>query len=385
MSYTVEKKLAAIARVESGSSMRSVAKDLGVDESMVRRWCKKQNKDKLRSSIGGNNIGPRQSRKLGCGRKAAIPELEKRLITWIEERNAIGLRVKDKYIFVKARALKDEMSTEISTSNSIDSEAKSKALAEFVMSPSWCNRFKQRHHLVARRHTTCRTLPEDFQAIARGFISDVQHMIISYSIAPQRIVNLDQVPRYFETVNSSTIIKRGVKEVVLKKASTSHKRFTFTPVITAAGDILALHLLFSHLKNVPKIEEGCIADVNLTGMWNDTILTKMIDFIVKKCQSPFRESTLILLDSNGTHINFVERKAESFARKNIFFLIIPPKMTGMLQPLDVAVNRGFQQSYNDNYNKHMTIAINSGDPAKRTKSGNIRMPSYFEISEWVIQ
>lgn len=380
-SYPLEKKLSAIAKFESGQSMRSIGKEIGANECVVRRGVRE--KDKLKSSVGTRNVNVRKTRKIGCGKKAAFPELELRLIKWIHDRNSRGLRVKDKFIHARAIMLKAEMIAELTLTDTDEARIEIKAHEEFLFSSSWCTRFKDRHQLVSRRHTTARTLPENFQDIARDFISDVQNLIMAHGITPNRIVNFDQVPRYFETANNSTIITRGTKEVLLRKASTSHKRFTFTPAINAAGDIVALHLLFSNLKNVPKVQAGCIVDVNKTGMWNDLVLTRTIAHIVKACQTPFREPLLILLDSYGTHIKFVEQKSASYERKNIFFRIIPAKLTGLWQPLDVAVNRGFQQHYNDLYNKHLTAGLNNDDPATKTKVGNVKMPTYFEISEWI--
>lgn len=120
-------------------------------------------------------------------------------------------------------------------------------------------------------------------------------------------------------------------------------------------------------------------------MWNEMITSRVIELIVKKSQSPFREPTLILLDSYGTHLKFVQEKGEWYEQRKVFLKVIPAKMTGMLQPLDVAVNRSFQQKYNDLYNEHMTVAINSVDPAARTKSGNVKMPAYLQISDWILE
>lgn len=131
--------MAIIAKIEGGQSRLSAAKEIGVDESVVRRWMNK--KESLKSSVGGRNVNVRKTRKLGSGKKAAFPILEERLVAWVHDRNSKGLRVKDK--------------------------------------------------------------------------------------------------------------------------------FTFTPIISAAGDIVASHLLFSNLKNPPKVQPGCLVDINKTGMWND--------------------------------------------------------------------------------------------------------------------
>ena len=215
-------------------------------------------------------------------------------------------------------------------------------------------------------------------------MKEVQKLISDNNIKPQNIINFDQVPRYFETENNSTITLRGTQNVAVKKACSSHKRFTLTPVINAAGEFLALHLLFSGLKNRPLVDDSCLVDVNKTGMWNEAVLKRIIDeVIIKKCQTCFQEPVLILLDSYGTHIKFIKQHNGTYQRRNVFFSVIPPSMTGLLQPLDVCINRSFQQKYNDKYTQYMTEAVSKG--SFRTKSGNIAMPKYRVVSEWVME
>lgn len=363
--------------------MRSVGKGLGVDESTVRGWKKNQEKLKSFASAKKGIMPLRQVRRIGGSNSAAFPELEQKLISWVTDRNKKGLRVKDKYIQARALALKEEILAEYANDGDQNQE-KIDSLEKFLASTNWCARFKNRFELTSRRHTTSRTFPENFQDLAQEFIAEIQDLITTHNIRPNRIVNFDQVPRYFECENTSTIVKRGTREVLLKKASTSHKRFTFTPVISADGNFLALHLLFSNLKNKPKVNESCIVDVNKTGMFNMEALTRIIDeCIVKKCQTPFREPTLILFDAYGTHVKFVQEKSDVYEQRNVFLRIIPARMTGLLQPLDVAVNRSFQQAYNDHYTEHLSAAVNNTDPTTRTKAGNVKMPGYQVISEWV--
>lgn len=64
----------------------------------------------------------------------------------------------------------------------------------------------------------------------------------------ENIINMDQVPQYFENEINSTISVRGTREIFLKKTTSSHKRFTSTPFINATRQILVTHLLFSNLK-----------------------------------------------------------------------------------------------------------------------------------------
>ena len=88
---------------------------------------------------------------------------------------------------------------------------------------------------------------------------------------PCNIINMDQVPRYFEVEPTSTITTKGSREVLLRKGGTSHKRLTATFTVQSDGKLLTPHVLFSKLKNKPVCENGILVDVNKTGMWSDTI------------------------------------------------------------------------------------------------------------------
>ena len=335
--YTVKRKL-EILKIwrTSGISMRKTARQLGINESMIRRW--KKDEAALKTVLEDHTQVVTRVRKMGGGRQPPFELLEARLAAAIEERNKLGIRVKDKHISLLALHEKDDLIAELL----LDEEANAaviKELGNFKVSNGWRTRFKVRHQFVSRRHTTTHTLPQDFKQQARDFIQEVQVLIENKKVSPARIVNFDQVPRYFETENSSTITKRGTNEVFIKKASTSHRRFTFTPAITASGKIIGLHLLFSGLKNVPRVDERTVADVNHSGMWNCDILDRLIKkVLLKKVQTVFKEPVLILLDSYGTHVKYVNDFSAEYEKQNVFFKLVPKNMTGLLQPLDVAVN-----------------------------------------------
>lgn len=55
-------------------------------------------------------------------------------------------------------------------------------------------------------------------------------------------------------------------------------------------------------------------------------------------------------------------------------------MTGLLQPLDVSINRIFQQFFNDKYKEYVEKAMK--DDNLKTPQGNIKSPSCMEVSEW---
>lgn len=58
-------------------------------------------------------------------------------------------------------------------------------------------------------------------------------------------------------------------------------------------------------------------------------------------------------------------------------------MTPILQPLDVSLNRPFQQYYSLCYDDW--IADSENRPNATTSQGNLRIPSYNEVTTWIKQ
>jgi hypothetical protein len=79
---------------------------------------------------------------------------------------------------------------------------------------------------------------------------------------------------------------------------------------------------------------------------------------------------LLIIDSYGPHINLA--KSEKLEKRNIFIELESPNKTGVLQSLDVAVNKSFQEAFE----------IENHD--MQTKQGNPKVPNYVIVSNWVV-
>jgi hypothetical protein len=147
-------------------------------------------------------------------------------------------------------------------------------------------------------------LPNNADELVRGFLQTVHSLIDKHNIQPKNIINLYQVPRYFETEPTSTIAARGSRNVLLRKGKTSHKRFTVTFCISANGTFLKKHILFSGLKNKPNVNTRMLVDVNKTGMWNDNITMRFIkNSIICRAETRFhRQPVLLIMYQYGAHV-----------------------------------------------------------------------------------
>lgn len=388
--YTIKQKLDVLEEIER-SSIRSVGKKRNIPESTIRDWKKK--KEEFLSLVALKDVQIRSRKRLfGGGNHAKFEKLEEIVEEFVLDRNTKGITVKNKYIMIKALKVRDELVelTRESIENCIDVETQNDLkkhlsdLLAFKASFQWCSNFKNRKKFVKRAQTSTRKLPENFREIARSFIIECNKIIQKKNISSDNILNMDQIPRYFEHEVTYTIAKKGSRDIFLRKASSSHKKFTFTPTISASGKFVNKHLLFSKLKNHPTVTQGFDVDTNETGMWSELILKKYLkNVILKRPQtSLLKQPTLLLLDSYPVHVKVFNELSTSYEEKyNITLKLIPPNMTGMLQMIDVGLGKSFQSHFNEKYDNYVSDALD--DEKNRTRKGNIKMPNYVTVSKWI--
>ena len=135
--YDAAFKTKAIKIAEQDGN-RAAARELGVDESMVRRW---------RLKKGDLAICKSTTKKIGCGRKARWPQLEDQLEDWVHIQRADGRAVSTLQIRLRGIQL-----------------AKEQSIEGFAGGHSWVLRFLKRKGLSIRARTTlCQKLPPDFE------------------------------------------------------------------------------------------------------------------------------------------------------------------------------------------------------------------------------
>ncbi|OAF68762.1 hypothetical protein A3Q56_03482 [Intoshia linei] len=139
--------------------------------------------------------------------------------------------------------------------------------------------------------------------------------------------------------------------VELVKAVNNHKRFTFTPLISASGVMEKILILFTNLniKRIPKnLNQKGIVEVNKT------------------------------VDSFSGHLGIEDKYEE----ETLIIRYIPPGMTGILQLPDFFCNKGFQQYYRNEYDNWLAHNIDNNDIF--TVNRNLKKVPYSKIVDWCL-
>ncbi|XP_015228044.1 PREDICTED: uncharacterized protein LOC107083375 isoform X1 [Cyprinodon variegatus] len=206
--YEAQFKLKAISYAEEHGN-RAAAREFKINESMVRKWRKLENKLK---QVKKTQLSFR-------GHKARWPELEERLERWIIEQRTSGASVSTVTVRRKAVTLAEEMKIE-----------------HFQGGPSWCFRFMKRCHFSIRtRNTVAQQRPVDYNEKLTSFHSYCSQHIADKLFQPSHITNMEEVPLTFDIPVNHTVEKKGTSTVAMHTTGYEHRnQVCSTPVEDSA-------------------------------------------------------------------------------------------------------------------------------------------------------
>ena len=142
--------------------------------------------------------------------------------------------------------------------------AESLSLRDFKASGGWVSKFCKRNRLVRRCITSQgQKIPANASKIAEKFIKDISALTAGHSL--NNILNMDEVPVYFDMPTKHTLESMGQKTIQTKTTGHEKTRFTVALTCTAAGRKLKPFIIFKGLKNIPKQDfpEGMVKAYNL--------------------------------------------------------------------------------------------------------------------------
>ena len=353
-SYTTEWKLRAIELAKANGN-RKAAKELNVDESMIRRWRKQE--DVLRQT--------KKTCKSLRGNTPRWPELEDNLKHWVLEMQSVGRSISTVSIRLKAKALAKEM-----------------GITNFSGAQSWCTRFMKRNYLSIRCKTTLsQRRPSDFEEKASTFRQFCLMKIEEKNIDHNCIVNMDEVPVPFDMPPNRTIEQVGANSVPI--ITTGNEKTSCTVVLACSSSGLKLPpMVIFKRKTLPKgnFPDGVVVKANEKGWMDENLMRAWINEVFIKRPGGFFHTSSSMLICNSMRAHLTETVKSLVRRANTVLTVIPGGLTKILQPLDISVNRSFKAKLRKSWEEWMI----SGNHTF-TKTGKQRRVDYVTIIEWILE
>lgn len=352
-SYTSKFKLQVVLYAQENGN-RAAGKKFDVDEKNVRRWI--QAKDALEKTS--------QNRQSFRGKKAKYPDLETNLLDYVRKIRKDGFSVSREMMQFEALRIANDM--EIPQD-------------EFKASYGWVRRFMARHDLVIRRRTSmAQKLPDAYQEKLLAFQKHVISLRKTHDYSLGAIGNADETPVFFEMPGETTVNDRGEKTVQVRTAGAEKQRCTVMLGITADGNKLPPYVIFRR-KTLPKekLPPGILVMVQEKGwMTEDLYLDWLKRVWFRRPGTLLRRPSMLVIDSFRGHLT--DKVKMKMRQEKSDMVVIPGGMTGILQPLDVSINRPFKVHMRRMYREWRCTS------KETTPSGRLKKPSLFQMCEWIV-
>lgn len=251
----------------------------------------------------------------------------------------------------------------------------------FKASNGWIRRFMNRKNLSLRRRTTmCQRLPEEYGEKLLSFQKFVIKKRREHAYLLSQIGNADQTPVWFDAPENVTVEAKGKKSVQVLTTGAERQRCTVMLCITADGRKLPPYVVFKR-KRVPaeQFPDGIFVRAQDNGWMTDELVRDWLACVWEKRPGANLDTrSLLVLDSFRGHLT--ESVRQQLRASDTDLAVIPGGMTGMLQPLDVSVNRPFKCGFRRAYTEWMATTVH-----QKTPTGRLKRASLVDVCSWILE
>ena len=161
---------------------------------------------------------------------------------------------------------------------------------------------------------------------------------------------------YFDMVPSSTISKKGVKEVRVCSSGIEKRRLTVALCCTGSGKMLPSLAVFKGKEKTevqtPERHQYCCSKKGVDGRGS---YVAMVQSNNSSIYSRRKSSSTVCVDSFSGHE--IEEFMEAAKENNVDVVIIPGGCTSKVQPLDVCLNKPFKSILKIKWLKHIESQV----------------------------
>ncbi|OWT42328.1 DDE superfamily endonuclease domain-containing protein [Pochonia chlamydosporia 170] len=259
--------------------------------------------------------------------KLTVPE-EKALCRYIDRLDRINLAVRTEFVTDAANTILKE---------------RSGAGESLTVGKKWTARFLKRHkyskRLQKKMHSD-RQASEDLERV-NAYFQRLSTILIEEGIPPEDIWNMDETGFRIGVGKDQVIVTRR-KRAHYFGLPENRESATAIESISAGGRVLPAFLILSgqmHMAKwygVPGLDENAAIRPTPSGYSNDEISLEWLEHFNKwSAQSCLGKKRLLILDGHGSH--HTKQFIQYCDDHDIIPFGMPPNLTHILQPLDVAV------------------------------------------------
>jgi hypothetical protein len=189
-----------------------------------------------------------------------------------------------------------------------------------------------------------------------------------YNIPLSRIINIDEVPVWFDNSSLKVLDKKNAKHVRNKSNGRQKLRMTVILAICADGSKLPPLLIYKSLGRSEELHEYFFQKYDnemffTTARKATSNIPIFIDYLAKLF--PTDEHKVLLIDSSNTHgwkpaLKKIDGDVDTFMKsRNLHVGVVPEHCTPIVQPLDTHVNKVFKTKMKKDWAQYMTSNINN--------------------------
>ena len=245
----------------------------------------------------------------------------------------------------------------------------------------------------AQRH------PKEMVDEAKHFVSRITPLLASPNHDQRYIINMDQTPVFFSMVPNKTLNIAGERSINVRTSTGSTMRLTCAVTVSAAGDILRPFIVFKGKRDGRISREfgnpeksGFLVDCSYMCQdraWMDEAV--MLQW-VKEVLEPWSKHVptgivpYLLLDSYKCHL--MSSVVHAIQDLGIEVEHIPGGCTGLVQPLDVGVNKPLKNRIRRKWEEYMLeegLAMTVSKPPTRQQMATWVTQCLDDLSEHIVK
>ncbi|BFY99809.1 hypothetical protein BsWGS_02849 [Bradybaena similaris] len=328
-SITLEMKLDVLRRYDRGERTADIERLLGLNESTLRSI--RDNAAKIRES--SKTATTLSAYRVTISRCSIMEQMEKRLVTWLEEQNGNNVYVNNATVKDVAKRMYDEL-----RNSNPDVDAK-----PFNASSGWFERFKVRHGFYKSKTVDGSSAVEKFQDVFKAVVDENGY-------SPKQVFNLRETGLYWKRMPGETFLSTDQEAGIGLKPQ--NDRCMLLLGGNASGDYRIKPLLVYHTET-PKVLKG-YSKTHLPVVWRSSkkgyITSKVfLDYFGSQLHQEFKTyceneglpfKILLLLDMTSA---YPPNLADLSSNVRVLFLstTVPPS----IQPMDQGVTTMFKSCY----------------------------------------